>query len=58
MEVRKRYPVQFKTLAAQKLPSVMRAVGWMLAIGVIAAGLFLYYTPWVQTTSGSQARVR
>jgi multidrug efflux pump subunit AcrA (membrane-fusion protein) len=52
MESRRRYPVQFKTLAAQRVPRVMRAVGWILSIGVIAAGLFLYYTPWVQTTSG------
>ena len=52
MAVRNRYPVQFKTLAAQRVPGVMRVVGWMLAIGVIAVGLFLYYTPWVQTTSG------
>jgi multidrug efflux pump subunit AcrA (membrane-fusion protein) len=52
MKVRSRYPVQFKTLAAQRVPSVMRAVGWMLVIGFVAVGVFLYLTPWVQTTSG------
>jgi len=52
MAIRRTYPIQFKTLAAQRVPGVMRAVGWMLAVSVIAVGLFLYYTPWVQTTSG------
>lgn len=52
MTIRRKYPVQFKTLAAQRVPRVMRAVGWMLAVGVIAVGVFLFYAPWVQTTSG------
>ncbi len=42
----------FKTLHAQKVPRVMRVVGWMLVIGVMAAVAFLSFTPWVQTTSG------
>jgi len=52
MASRQFYPEQFKTLAAQKVPRVMRAFSWMLFIGVISAGLFLYFVPWVQTTSG------
>lgn len=42
----------FQTLHAQKMPRVMRAVGWILVTGVVAVALFLVYTPWTQTTSG------
>lgn len=52
MAIRSSYPEQFKTLAAQRVPSIMKAFGWMLTLAVIATGLFLYYVPWVQTTSG------
>ncbi|MBT8147115.1 MAG: HlyD family efflux transporter periplasmic adaptor subunit [Gammaproteobacteria bacterium] len=46
------YPEQFKTLAAQRVPNAMRTLSLMLIIGVAAAMLFLYFVPWVQTTSG------
>ena len=46
------YPEQFKTLAAQRVPSVMKAFAWMLTVAILAAGLFLVFAPWVQTTSG------
>ncbi len=42
----------FKTLHDQKVPNVMRTVGWMLTVAVFAVGAFLFFTPWVQTTSG------
>ncbi len=42
----------FTTLHAQKVPRVMRVIGWMLVIGVVAASAFLALTPWVQTTAG------
>ena len=42
----------FKTLEAQKVPRVMRTVGWMLIISVLVVGGFVLFTPWVQTTSG------
>ena len=42
----------FETLHKQKMPRVMRAVGWILFIGVVSVALFLVYTPWVQTTAG------
>lgn len=42
----------FKTLAAQKMPRVMRVVGWMLGIALLGAIAFLLFVPWVQTTAG------
>jgi RND family efflux transporter MFP subunit len=30
----------------------MRAIGWILATGVIITAVFLLFTPWVQTTAG------
>ena len=52
MTTQEAYPIQFKTLAAQRVPRIMRAFSMMLIVGVISALLFLYYVPWVQTTSG------
>lgn len=42
----------FKTLHAQRVPRVMRAIGWIILIGVMMAVAFLTFTPWTQTTSG------
>lgn len=42
----------FKTLEAQRVPRVMRVVGLMMGVGVLAIALFLAFVPWVQTTSG------
>ncbi len=42
----------FKTLQAQKVPGIMRAVGWILAFAIVTVSLFLAFTPWVQTTAG------
>ena len=42
----------FKTLNEQRMPRVMRAVGWMLIIGMMVTAAFLVFVPWVQTTSG------
>jgi len=42
----------FQTLAEQKTPRVMRAIGWMIALGLISAAVFLTLVPWVQTASG------
>ncbi len=42
----------FATLDAQKVPRVMRVVGWTLAIGLLGVAAFLAFVPWVQTTSG------
>jgi len=30
----------------------MRAIGWILATGVVITAVFLLFTPWVQTTAG------
>jgi len=42
----------FETLHRQRVPRVMRAIGWILATGVVTAVAFLLFTPWVQTTAG------
>jgi RND family efflux transporter MFP subunit len=42
----------FTALDSIRLPRVMRAVGWMLVLGVIALAAFLVLTPWVQTSYG------
>lgn len=42
----------FATLASIRVPRVMRMVGWMLALGVLAGAVFLAVVPWVQTTQG------
>ena len=52
MAYRKEDLAYFETLAAQRVPRVMRSVGWMLTIAFVAVALFVWFTPWVQTTSG------
>lgn len=52
MAFREEHLSYFKTLSAQRVPRIMRAVGWMLGIGVLAVAGFLTLVPWVQTTSG------
>jgi RND family efflux transporter MFP subunit len=42
----------FATLDAQRVPRIMRVVGWTLAIGLLGVAAFLAFVPWVQTTSG------
>lgn len=43
---------QFGTLHRQRVPRVMRSIGWIIALGTLTMVLFLTFTPWVQTTSG------
>ena len=42
----------FRTLAGIELPRVLRAIGLMLATGIIISVLFLLFVPWVQTIYG------
>ncbi len=42
----------FKTLNSQRVPRVMRVIGWILFLGVVVASCFLAFTPWTQTASG------
>ncbi len=46
------YPV-FTTLQSIRKPRIMRAVGAILSVGVIAVLGFLVFVPWVQTTAGA-----
>jgi RND family efflux transporter MFP subunit len=52
MPFRERHIQYFQTLEAQRVPRVMRTIGWILALGLVATALFLTFTPWVQTTVG------
>ena len=52
MPFHERHIQYFETLNAQRVPRVMRVIGWMLAIGLAAITAFLTFTPWVQTTVG------
>jgi multidrug efflux pump subunit AcrA (membrane-fusion protein) len=47
-----RHRAQLTAAASIRVPSVMRAIGWMLAAGTVALAAFLVLTPWVQTTYG------
>ncbi len=42
----------FSALNAIKIPRATRAIAVMLILGTIIVGCFLYYVPWIQTTSG------
>ncbi|MEM8981704.1 MAG: HlyD family efflux transporter periplasmic adaptor subunit [Pseudomonadota bacterium] len=42
----------FKTLNRIGIPRVARVVASMLVFAIVAFALFLYFVPWVQTTSG------
>ena len=42
----------FTTLNSIGLPSISRAVAWILFVCALSFGLFIAFVPWVQTTSG------
>ncbi|MEO0346827.1 MAG: HlyD family efflux transporter periplasmic adaptor subunit [Pseudomonadota bacterium] len=52
MPFRDRHVEHFKTLTAQRVPRVMAALAWIMALGLIAIGCFMTFVPWVQTTAG------
>lgn len=52
MGYRKQDISYFETLHRQRVPRVMRAIGWILGTGIVIAAVFLLFTPWVQTTAG------
>ncbi len=53
MPFREQHINHFNTLASINTPRVIRVVAWMLVLAVIGTGVFLAYTPWVQTTAGA-----
>lgn len=52
MPFRDRHVEHFKTLTAQRVPRVMSALAWIMALGLIGIGCFMTFVPWVQTTAG------
>jgi len=53
MPLRQQNITHFKTLATIKTPRIMRAVSLLIAFAVLVVIAFLFYAPWVQTTSGA-----
>jgi multidrug efflux pump subunit AcrA (membrane-fusion protein) len=53
MATRKEDMAHFTTLAAIRMPRIMRAVFIMLLAAIVITVAFLIYVPWVQTTMGS-----
>jgi RND family efflux transporter MFP subunit len=53
MEIAKQHNAHFKTLNRQRVPKVMPAIAWIIAVGLTAATLFLIFVPWQQTTAGA-----
>ncbi len=43
----------FTTLQSIRTPRLMRAIGGLLGVAVVAVTAFLVFTPWVQTTAGA-----
>lgn len=52
MPYREHHAPHFSALNAIKIPSITRTIGVLLILGTITVACFLYYVPWVQTTSG------
>ena len=52
MTTREEHMEHFTILAAQKVPSVMGAVAWTIAVTIALVVCFLIFVPWVQTTAG------
>lgn len=48
-----RHQKHFKTLSSVGLPNPMRVIAFLIFFGVTAIALFLYNTPWVQTSAGA-----
>ncbi|MGE7204289.1 efflux RND transporter periplasmic adaptor subunit [Sphingomonas sp. NPDC019816] len=42
----------FRTLASLRPPRVTVAIAWMVTVGVVVAGLILFFVPWLQTAQG------
>ncbi|MEM1261083.1 MAG: HlyD family efflux transporter periplasmic adaptor subunit [Pseudomonadota bacterium] len=55
MEAATRHADYFKTLNRIGIPRVARAVASVLIVVIVLFGLFLFFVPWVQTTSGPGA---
>ncbi len=47
-----RHQKYFKTLSSVSLPNPMRVIAFLIIFGTTAIAVFLYKTPWVQTSPG------
>jgi len=48
-----RHEKHFKTLSRQRVPRVMPAIAWILAVGLVSGALFMVFVPWQQTSAGA-----
>jgi RND family efflux transporter MFP subunit len=53
MQIAEQHNSHFKTLNAQRVPRVMPAIAWIIALGMISGALFLALVPWQQTSAGA-----
>ncbi len=52
MPYRPEHLAHFKTLAQQRPPRVVIAMGWMVAVGIVVSLFILFFVPWMQTAQG------
>lgn len=55
MPLREQHIQYFNTLADIRLPSVMKALAWMIIITLVSGAVFLRFAPWVQNAAGAGA---
>ncbi|MEY4640139.1 MAG: hypothetical protein RLZZ227_133 [Pseudomonadota bacterium] len=48
-----RYLGPLTAMRRTRLPSILRVVAWMIAIGIVLVSVALWQIPWVQTTTGA-----
>lgn len=52
MPYRPEHLSHFKTLAQQRPPRVVAALGWMVVVGIVVSLFILFFVPWMQTAQG------
>lgn len=52
MPYRPEHLAHFKTLAEQRPPRVVVALGWMVGVGILVSLFILFFVPWLQTAQG------
>jgi multidrug efflux pump subunit AcrA (membrane-fusion protein) len=53
MSVQDRYMSQMETLASITVPRANRVIAWILLFAIVVGLAILWFTPWVQTATGS-----
>jgi multidrug efflux pump subunit AcrA (membrane-fusion protein) len=53
MPFREQHINYFNTLSEIRVPSIMKAVCWMILVTIVSGALFLKFAPWVQSAAGA-----